>query len=229
MKKVLAFLLLGLLLTGCTVTETNEEVIPQTEIEQKEVETEETEARIEESAYSLVEKEFKSDKATVTYLQMEGYQGELTQDYINQSLKTIVDLVESDAYFESIEVKAMIQIASEDTLSVTYEGFGLRSGNVKKEILHPVVIDMKSSNEITYSNLINDDVAVRKLIEEKVIEDGIADYFEAEGIRVYMDAESVTFAYVPLDDSATGFIRVKLSREVVEPYLNTTFGEHPAS
>lgn len=229
MKKVLSFLLLGLLLTGCTVTETNEETLPQTEIEETEKQTEETEATMDDSVYTLVEREFKSDKATVTYLQMEGYQGELTQDYINQSLMKIVELVESDAYFESIEVKAMIQMASEDTLSVTYEGFGVRSGNVKKEILLPVVIDMKSSNEITYATLINDDVAVRKLIGDKVVEEGIADIFEAEGIRVYMDAEYVTFAYVPLDDSATGFIRVKLSRELVAPYLNTSFGEHPAS
>jgi hypothetical protein len=224
MKKYLSILLLGLLLSGCAVTKKSEDVTPINETDDVVVEKE-----VVEAPYTLVEKEFNEGNVSVTYVQMDGYAGELTQDYINQSLIAIVEQSKNDTYFESIEIKPVIWMTSEDVLCITYEGIGTKSEDDKREILQPVLIDLKSSNEITYENLINDDAAVRALIEEKVINDGLAEYFEAEGIRVYMNAEFVTFAYVPLDDSAKSFIRVSLPIESVKPYLNTEFGEHPAS
>lgn len=223
MKKYLSILLLGLLLSGCTVTEKSEDVklVDETDVVIVEEEV--------KAPYTLVEKEFNEGNVSVTYVQMEGYAGELTQEYINQSLIAIVEQSKSDSYFESIEINPVIWMTSEDVLCITYEGIGTRSENNKKEILQPVLIDLKSSNEMNYKNLINDDTAVRALIEEKVISEGLADVFEAEGIRVYMTAEFITFVYVPLDDSATSFIRVSLPRETVVPYMNTEFGEHPAS
>ncbi len=224
MKKYLSFVLLGFLLTGCTVTNDPGEVPVVKETVEVVVEKEDV-----QSPYTLVEKEFTENNIAITYLQMEDFNGELTQEYINQSLIAVVDKYKEADYFESVEIAPVIWSEKEDVLSITYEGKGIISESKWVEILYPVTIDMKSSAEIKYDNLVNDDLAVRALIEEKVISEGIAETFEAEGIRVYMNDDFVTFAYMPLDDSASTFVRVSLPRELVAPYLNTDFGEHPAS
>jgi len=232
MKKVLSIMLIALTITGCTPVEEPVEAPAEVPVEST-VPEEETQEEVpaEEKAYTLVPSvyENKDNAVRIEYLQMEGYIGELTQDYINQSLEKIVELYSDTGYLLEVTISPVIWVEGEDVLSITYEGQGVLQGGRVIEILMPITIDMATSNEITYDNLVLDNDAVRAILAEKVIEQELAEFFEAEGIRVYMDADNIYFAYMPLDDSADQFIRVSVPKSELEQYLNTDFGEHPAS
>lgn len=232
MKKVLSIMLIALTITGCTPAEQPVEAPVEAPVEST-VPGEENQEEIpaEEKAYTLVPEvyEDKDNAVRIVYMQMEGYKGELTQGYINQSLEKIVDLYSDTGYLLEVSISPVTWVEDQDVLSITYEGKGVLQGGRVIEILMPVTIDMATSNENTYDNLILDDEAVRAILAEKVIEQELAEFFEAEGIRMYMDGENIYFAYMPLDDSADEFIRVSVPKSELEQYLNTDFGDHPAS
>lgn len=236
MKRVVGLLLLALVFTGCSVnnemTETTEETTETVVVENKVKEEAIEDVSLEvNDLYNLSTKEYSDDEKgiNIRYLQMENYEGELIQDYINQGLAAVVDqYIEAD-YLKAVELSPVVWMADENTISVTYEGRGILENGREIELLVPANIDIASSNDINYYNLIKDDSAVREILGQQVVEQGLADELVAEGIRVYMNSEKVFFAYMPLDDTATELIRVGVKKELIEKYLNTDFGEHPAS
>lgn len=231
MKKIIVLLAAVALLGGCA---------PQSDIEQSQeinkeetvvVETPEEESQASQASYTLKTDTYvdETDNIYIDYLVMTDYPGELTQDYINQSFVSIIDLYSNNDLYEKVQIMPEIWLTTDDRISILYNGTITLSGGRTVEVLHPINIDVASSNEITFDNLFNDTEVVRKLVGDKVISEGISDFFEAEGIRIYMNDEKVFFAYMPLDDSASEFIKVSLERSELEGYMNTDFGQHPAS
>jgi len=231
MKKMIALLAAVALIGGCASQPetTNEQEIKAEETVTVEAPVEENEAT--QASYTLKTDSYvdETDSIYIDYLMMTDYAGELTQDYINQSFVNIIDLYSNNDFYEKVQITPEIWMSTDDRISVVYSGNVTLTGGRIVEVLHPINIDVASSNEITFDNLFTDTEAVRKLVGDKVISEGISDFFEAEGIRIYMNDEKVFFAYMPLDDSATEFIKVSLDLSDLEQYMNTDFGPHPAS
>lgn len=231
MKKIIALLAAVALIGGCASQPetTNEQEIKAEETVTVEAPAEENEDA--QASYTLKTDSYvdETDNIYIDYLMMTDYAGELTQDYINQSFVNIIDIYSNNDFYEKVQITPEIWMSTDDRISVVYSGSVTLTGGPTVEVLHPINIDVASSNEITFDNLFTDTEAVRKLVGDKVISEGISDFFEAEGIRIYMNDEKVFFAYMPLDDSATEFIKVSLDISGLEQYMNTDFGPHPAS
>ncbi|WFD11592.1 hypothetical protein [Tepidibacter hydrothermalis] len=172
--------------------------------------------------------EVKDKNTKVFYPQIKDYPGELLMDYINQSLKKTADLYANEDPYTDVKVDYEITKMDNDILSVLFKGTGKIEGHGEINIKHSVNIDMKSSNEINYNNLVKDNDGLMKMLNKKAKEKGL-ESVEAEGIRVYFEEENVVFYYMPLDDSAKEFIELSIPMNELKGLLNTEFGEIPAS
>ena len=165
----------------------------------------------------------------VYYPKMSNYKGELTQDYINQSLENAVKMYADKGSYSSAQIDYDIKRMDSDVLSIVFKGTAEPRGLGREvNIMQSVNIDVATSNEITYENLVKDDESMRKVLAKKLKESKNME-FEAEGIRVYFDNGSIVFFYMPLDDSAEEFIQIEVTEGEIEDILNKDFGEHPAS
>lgn len=232
MKKGYTYLLIAALVFvafGCA----KEEVAPLTEDTiHNDVELEESLDLSESIGYELNEKVYEDNDSNIVvrYPEMQGYRGELLQDYMNQSLEKIISLYGQNGNYKDIDITYEVTKMDNDLLSVVFRGKGIFSGQREFKILKSMNLDVgKSSNEINYSNLIKDDTAMRQILSEKVIELGLAGFFEAEGISVYLTEDEVVFYYMPLDDMAVNFIEIPVDIENISELLNWNFGEAPAS
>lgn len=169
------------------------------------------------------------DKNTkIFYPQIKDYPGELIMDYMNQSLMKIADLYSNEDSYTDVKVDYEITKMDNDILSVLFKGTGKIQDYGEINIEHSINLDMKTSNEINYNNLVKDNDGLMKILNEKAKKKGL-ESFEAEGIRVYFEEENVVFYYMPLDDSAKEFIKLSIPMNELEGLLNTEFGEMPAS
>lgn len=120
-----------------------------------------------------------------------------------------------------------------DIISVLFQGTGKISGGREINIQRSVNYDIKTSNEIGFDNLIKADqasrAAVRLMLNQKAKTMGLKNGVEFEGVRLYFKGENVVFFYLPADDSATRFVEIGDPMKELESYLNTDFGNRPAS
>lgn len=169
----------------------------------------------------------------ITYPQVKGYSGELLMDYMNQSLKKIIEIYKDGDTYTDVKIDYEITKMDEKILSVLFKGTGKLMGGKEINIQQSVNLDMTTSNEITYENLIKEDEKskeeVTKILDQKAKDKGIEEGFKAEGVRVYFKDDSIVFYYMPLDDSAEKFIELTVPKTEIEGYINTEFGEKPAS
>jgi hypothetical protein len=237
MKKIIISIVIGALIVmfiGCAKedipAQINEE--NETSIEKDSIEEVQDKEQLENVSYDLLEKVFenKDQKNVIHYPEMTGFKGELLQDYINQSLASIIGVYGESESYSDIDIVYEVTRMDDEILSVVFRGTGKFSGQGDINILKSVNLDVaKSSNEIIYGNLINDDAAIRQILAEKVVEYKLADFFEAEGIRIYFNEDQIVFYYMPLDDSEKHFIEVPIVLEEIKELLNEDFGETPAS
>lgn len=164
----------------------------------------------------------------IAYPQIANFPGELLMDYINQPLGRIALSYGSPEAYENVNIDYEITRMDNDVLSVLFKGTADMKGFRTVDVTQSVNIDMATSNEISYHNLVKDDQAVRLVLDEKAKEQGL-NGLEAEGIRVYFTEDAVVFYYMPLDDSATEFINLEVSMAELEGLINTDFGPMPAS
>ncbi|MCM1991448.1 hypothetical protein [Oceanirhabdus seepicola] len=168
----------------------------------------------------------------VSYPQIKDFPGELSKDYLNQSLiKNAQVYLDNEAYSD-VEIDYEITRMDENILSVVFKGTAKIDGVGEVTVQNSVSLDITSTNEIAYSNLVNDaetETKVREILNQKAIDNGIEGGLEAEGIRVYFNGDDVVFYYMPLDDSAKEFIELSVPQSELEGIINTEFGEHPAS
>ena len=220
---------LGIMLTvGCANEEVTTEGAGDVQQEQGESGTNSDESP--ESSYSVerMEVEIEDGDSNVYYPKMTGYKGELTQDYINQSIENVKKYADKNRY-SSAQIDYNVTRMDDEVLSIVFNGTAEPAGLGRKvNIMESVNIDVETSNEIRYENLVKDDEAMRKILAKKLKESETME-FEAEGIRVYFDNGNVVFFYMPLDDSSDEFIQISVPEEEIREILNDDFGEHPAS
>lgn len=172
--------------------------------------------------------EVKDKNTKIFYPQIKDYPGELLMDYMNQSLIKTANLYGNEDTYTDVQIDYEITKMDNDVLSVVFKGTGKIQDYGDINIKHSVNIDMKTSNEINYNNLVKDNDKVMKILNEKAKEKGL-ESVEAEGIRVYFEGENIVFYYMPLDDSVKEFTELSIPMNELKGLLNTEFGEMPAS
>lgn len=237
MKKLLMSLIIGALIAtslGCTKEDIPAQIDEENEISIEKDIAEEVQKveQVENASYDVLDKVFENKEKNIVihYPEMTGFKGELLQDYINQSLASIIGIYGDSESYSDMDVMYEVTRMDDEILSVVFRGTGKFSEQRDIKILKSVNIDVaKSSNEINYANLINDDAAMRQILADKVVALELSDFFEAEGIRIYFKDDQVVFYYMPLDDSAVDFIEVPVAVDEIKELLNVDFGEMPAS
>ena len=169
------------------------------------------------------------------YPQVEVYGGELLKGYINQSLKRVTDMYTKNPEYTNVKIDYTVTRNDEEILSVLFTGTAdMKTTGKNINIMDSVNIDIaKSTNEITYNNLIKDTPEAREavwnILDSAARKKGIKGGLEAEGIRIYFKDDDIVFYYMPLDDSAEEFVELSIPESEIKEYLNTDFGDRPAS
>jgi len=181
-------------------------------------------------SYDITKEMMKNEEKNlqIFYPQITGYKGELLMDYMNQSLKRITDIYTKEDSYSDIHIDYQIKKMDNDIISILFEGTGKLQGIRDINIKHSVNLDLKSSNEINYNNLVINDEEVLNLLEKKALEQGL-ETFEAEGIKLYFEDENVVFYYMIPDDSEKVFTEIYVPKNELEGLINTEFGEKPMS
>lgn len=234
---VSALLISSITFVGCDVKE--EPIGNKDEIKKEQPAGNEQEAEKKEDSsdlnYETTKKvlEVAEKNINIEYPQVQNYPGELLMDYMNQSLMKITDIYGNEDQYTDVQIDYEITKMDENILSVLFRGTGKIKDFGEINIKYSINLDMaSSSNEIAYNNLIKDDEQskekVNKILNQKAKDKGLKG-LEAEGIRIYFKGENVVFYYMPLDDSAKEFIELSVPLKDLEKYINTDFGEAPAS
>lgn len=185
--------------------------------------------------YKIIRKvsENKESNTKIFYPQISGYPGELLMDYMNQNLRKIVDIYGKEEMYQNISIDYNITKMNKDILSVLFKGSGKISDGREINIQKSVNLDIKTSNKIEFHNLIKSEQtskpAVMEILKKKAKGIGLKNEEELEGINVYFEGENVVFFYMPADDSATNFVEISVPIKEIESFINTDFGEMPAS
>lgn len=172
-----------------------------------------------EVVYNLVNQVYEDQETNVSieYFQVAGMIGELVQDYVNQSLKHIVDIY-GEGYTDTVITARILR--QDDFLTIAYEGYNEAASY---EIQKFMTIDMMTSTELTVDEIIADMATFESMFKEA----SGYDYETLEGVSVYMDEDAFIFTFVPTDDSAEReFIKFQILE--LAPILDMDF-EMPAS
>lgn len=228
------------MLTGCGTTSNqgvNNTTIKESQAQEKEksISQDNSENKDNEVGYEIIRKvsEKQDTNTKIFYPQISGYKGQLLMDYMNQSLKKIVNIYEKGEMYQNISIDYKITKMDKDIISVLFKGTGRISGGREINIQQSVNLDVKSSNEIVFKNFIKDDPTsvekVMAILNQKAKAMGSKYGVEAEGIRIFLEGENVVFYYMPADDSAKSFVEISVSVKELESFINHDFGKKPAS
>lgn len=233
-------LVIVLMFTGCGTTASrglNNTIISdsQAQEQEKSISRSNSENKDIKVGYDIIRKVLeKSDSNTkIFYPQISGYKGQLLMDYMNQSMKKIIDIYGKGEMYQNVSIDYKITKMDNDIISVLFKGTGRISGGREINIQQSVNLDVKSSNEIVFKNFVKNDPAsiekVMALLNQKAKAMGSNHGVEAEGIRIFFEGENVGFYYMPADDSAKSFVEISIPVKELESFINYDFGKKPAS
>ncbi len=229
-----------LVLSGCTTQVTqatsNQVTIQQTSVVEITSSTPIVEQKEQmPSSYQVTNNLFEDKTANIliNYPQIAGLKGELLMDYMNQTLKKITLIYTGENGYKDVTIDYKITLMNNDILSVLFQGTGRFNDGKSITIQQSVNLDIHTSNPIIFDNLIKSDenskTAVNQLIREKATTNGERHGIEFEKLQFYFENESVVFFFLPADDSATKYVEIEIPLAELREYLNTDFGEKPAS
>ncbi len=170
---------------------------------------------------------------TIEYPVMEGLSGELTQDYINQSLKNAaMSMLLPDVNVENpLVVTYEVKRQDKKYISVLYKGL-LTWENGAIEIWNPITIDIPSSNLILIENLVKSDLKSRtefnRIFSEAALQMGFEFESPQEWMGMYFTDTEIVFYFME-NDFATNYTLIKVPFAQVTDYVNIDFGIQPAS
>ncbi|MBF4691652.1 superantigen-like protein SSL4 [Fusibacter ferrireducens] len=170
---------------------------------------------------------------TIEYPVMKGLAGELTQDYINQSLKNAaMSMLLPDVSVENpLVVTYEIKRQDKKYLSVLYKGL-LTWENGAIEIWNPITIDMHSSNLILNENLVKDDLKSKTEFNHIFSEAALQMGFEFESpedwMGMYFTDDEIVFYFME-NDFATNYTLIQIPFSRVMDYINIDFDTHPTN
>lgn len=156
----------------------------------------------------------------IHYPQLTQCPGELTKDYINQSLKAPADqLKEMDTQDQKSLVYAVTRC--DDTFFSALYTMTLTSsdGSIQQTMI-PVTVEISTATELTMENAFTDPKAVAALLSSEEA---------AEHFQFYMEKDKVVFFFRPEEDTSQDYVILSLDYEALEPYWSESFGIRPAS
>ena len=169
--------------------------------------------QLEPEAHYDVKRSILPNNPRVSYPKVEGYKGELLQDYINQSLYRVVEKYQKDTY-SNLRLDYDVTRMDDSILSVLYRGSVDIEGLGTKMFVDSINIDLskdKTVDEINVKNFIlptqEAQTAFNKILEEKLKEQGIEEV-QVEGLSVYFKDNRAVFYYMIPDDSVQKVVEV---------------------
>jgi hypothetical protein len=223
------------LFTGCGSV-ANHRVYAQKTMEVQGQQQEKSTSKADEAmGYEIIKKvsENQDNNSKIYYPQVSGYKGQLLMDYMNQSLKKVIDRYGKGETYKDVSIDYKITKMDRDILSIAFKGTGKISGGKEINILQSVNLDIKTSNLIEFNNLVKADqesgTEVRAMINLKAKSMGLKSGAEFERVSLFFESDNIVFFYMPADDSATDFVEISIPKKELEIYTNTAFGERPAS
>lgn len=183
------------------------------------------------AAYTLSKTAHKNN-SDVYFPQLSGFKGELLTGYMNQSLKKVADKYVGKDEYTNVKIDYVVTRQDDKVLSVLFKGTADMRNIGAIKIMESVSLDIgKSTNEITYDNLIKNTDEAKSYLNNKLAQAarGIKGGFQADGVRIYFTGTDIVFFYMPPDDGAKGFVELSIPRAELEQYLNSDFGPIPAS
>lgn len=155
----------------------------------------------------------------IHYPQLTQCPGELTKDYINQSLKAPADQLKE---MDTGDQKSLVYTVTrcDDTFfSVLYTMTLTSSDGSSQQTMIPVTVQTSSATELTMENAFTDPKAVAALLGNEEA--------TAENLQFYMEKDKVVFFFRP--GEGQDYVILSLDYEALEPYWNESFGVRPAS
>ena len=183
------------------------------------------------AAYTLLKTAHKNN-GNVNFPQLSEFKGELLAGYMNQSLKKVADKYVGKDEYTNVKIDYVVTRQDDMVLSVLFKGTADMKNIGAIKIMESINLDIgKSTNEITYNNLIKNTDEAKSYLNNKLAQAarGIKGGFQAEGVRIYFTGTDIIFFYMPPDDSAKDFVELSIPRADLEQYLNSDFGPIPAS
>lgn len=211
----------GIIFLGIYKTETigsvekgNPEIASESmEIQSSKIENPEKLIQLESEAHYDVKKITLPNNTLVNYPKVEGYKGELLQDYINQSLYSVVEKYQKDTY-SNLRLDYDVTSMDDRILSVLYRGSVDIEGLGTKMLIDSINIDLSKDmtvDEVNAQNFIlstkEAQTAFNKVLEKKLKEQGIEE-IQVEGLRVYFKDNNPVFYYMIPDDSMQKVVEV---------------------
>ena len=151
----------------------------------------------------------------VNYPKVEEYKGELLQNYINQSLYSVVEKYQKNTY-SNLRLDYKVTRMEDRILSVLYRGSVDIEGLGTKMFIDSINIDLskdKTVDEINAQNFIlptqEAQTAFNKILKEKLKEQGIEEV-QVEGLRVYFKDNRAVFYYMIPDDSIQKLVEIAI-------------------
>lgn len=233
MKKPISIICVGLLmitLAGCSNQIAEVKANTASNNDQQKIETKDSSQDYGTTRQLL---EVSSKNTKIYYPKLQGYKGELSMDYMNQSIKQLAESFAKAADYTDVQLDYEVKRIDDKVVSIVFKGTGKLSGSREINIQKSVNLDVESTNPIAYENFIKKDERSRaeviKLLDAKAKNSGIAKGFKAEGVFLYFEGDYVVFFYMPLDDDAKAWVELSVPLSELDGLINTEFGEHPAS
>lgn len=155
---------------------------------------------------------------TIHYPQLTQAPGELTMDYMNQSLEAPAAALQEMAG-DKKELSYEVTRSDNDMLSVLYTQTVTQADGTTVKTLIPVNLQVTTGTELTMDNAFSDSAAVRKLLG--------AEGEKAEGVQFYLNDQGAVFFYRPAEGK--DYVTVEVKSDALAPYWNDSVGEKPAS
>ena len=172
-----------------------------------------------------VEKKYDDANPNAAYPKITGYKGELLEDYMNQSLHSVIDKFSKEGYTD-LKLDYEVTRMDDYILSVLYNGRVNLKNVGEVNITDSVNLDMaETGQEITVENYIKKDSMddFRAILEKK---SGIGDNkFEAEGLKMYFKDNEAVFYYTPMDDSRRDKVFIPVNLSELKGITENEFGK----
>lgn len=182
--------------------------------------------------YTFNFKTLDSDKYTIEYPQIVNYKGELTMDYINQSIELYAkDLVSNTSdVLDGNKLTYTSEILSENNnfISIKFTGVLPNEGSAYN-MTNAITIDLNSSNTITSSNIFTEDKTIINREFARIASEMNINPVTPENYMImYIENKNLVFSYLA-NDMSTEYTEIKIPLESIIENLNIDFEEHPAS
>lgn len=183
-------------------------------------------------SYTFVSKSLTSETYQIDYPQIIKYDGELTADYINQSIESYAKNLISNTsdVLDGNKLTYSYEISSENDnfISIKFTGIMPYEGS-SYTMIHALNIDLNSTNAITFENIFTKDTSI---LDSEFKKASVLANASATSPKNYMimhiENNNIVFSYLE-NDTSTEFTEVSIPIESIIDNLNIDFGEIPAS